>query len=140
MRPDSRLYQCANCNKQCVICSDCDRGNIYCSNNCASIARRKSCIAANQRYQKTFQGKRLHAARQRRYREALKQKVTDHGSNAQVKSVLLEPVKNEAEKHDLAHVVVTLRCCCCQKIVPNHLRRDFIQQHRRKSALSANTS
>lgn len=140
MKRDARLYQCVSCHKQCLICSECDRGNIYCLDGCADIARRKSCRAANQRYQNTSRAKTLHAARQKRYRNNLKQKVTDHGSNKQPQNALLRKVKNEAEEVVFIHESEALRCCCCHKVVPSHLRRDFIQQNRRKNTHSANTS
>lgn len=130
MKLSARLYQCTYCHKQCLICSKCDHGNIYCFDGCADIARRKSCRAANDRYQNTFQGKVCHAARQKRYREGLKQKVTDHGSNNQPKNALLITVKNEARMAVFSHDSEMLRCCCCNKIVSSYLRHDFIQQHR----------
>jgi hypothetical protein len=79
MENTARLYNCARCHRQVVICSDCDRGNIYCHGGCAEMARRASLRAAGQRYQQTRQGRLTHAQRQHRYR-ARRQKVTHQGS------------------------------------------------------------
>jgi len=140
MNTTARLYLCALCHKHCVICSACDHGNIYCFDGCADIARKESCRAANQRYQNTFQGKSKHADRQRRYREGLKQKVTDHGSTPNPKNALLYSVENEADIAVLPQDFTQYHCCCCHQAVPSYFRRHFIQQSRRKNTKAANTS
>ena len=71
----ARLYNCARCHCQVVICGRCDRGNIYCP-NCAPVAFRESHRRADAEYQKTDRGKQNHKARQQRYLE----KMTDKGS------------------------------------------------------------
>ena len=38
----ARLFLCAGCRMQVVICSCCDRGQIYCAGDCARRARRHS--------------------------------------------------------------------------------------------------
>ena len=80
MKDCARLYHCARCRRQVVICRDCDRGNHYCFNGCASQARTESLRAAGRRYQSTRQGRHKHAERQRRYRQRLADKVTHQGS------------------------------------------------------------
>src|SRR5437667_5795015 len=80
MEPSSRLYACMLCHKQALICSFCDRGQIYCSKFCSSIARKQSQKLSAIRYQKTLNGKLHHAARQARYRRAHKKIVTHQGS------------------------------------------------------------
>lgn len=75
----ARLYVCAGCRRQVLICSCCDRGQIYCPGDCAPRARRHSLRAAGRRYQTSRQGRLAHAARARRYR-ARDKKVTHHGS------------------------------------------------------------
>jgi len=76
-----RLYNCGFCAEQVLICSNCDRGNRYCSVHCRQDARRKSVALASSRFQKTPTGKRRHAKRQHEYR--LSKKVTHHSSIAQ---------------------------------------------------------
>ena len=42
MQSSARLFNCARCRCQVVICSHCDRGNIYCGKRCSQTARRQS--------------------------------------------------------------------------------------------------
>jgi hypothetical protein len=75
----ARLFLCAGCRIQVLICSCCDRGQIYCAEGCAQRVRRRAVKCSGQRYQNTPAGRRRHAARQARYR-ARDKKVTHHGS------------------------------------------------------------
>jgi hypothetical protein len=83
MEPTARLFNCARCRRQVMLCSHCDRGNLYCGRGCAQQARRESLSAAGQRYQRSRRGRFCHAERQRRYR-ARQQKVTHQGSPPRV--------------------------------------------------------
>ena len=82
-----RLFLCQRCRRQVLICSHCDRGQIYCSAQCAEISRREKHRRAEAHYQKTRRGALKHAARQQRYRKRQRQpqikpgqkKVTDQG-------------------------------------------------------------
>ena len=80
MEPVARLYLCARCRRQVVICSPCDRGQRYCGKDCAGTARDESLRAAGRRYQHTRRGRHRHAERQRRYRRRQREKVTHQGS------------------------------------------------------------
>ena len=80
MEPTARLYLCARCRRQVVICSHCDRGHRYCGAGCARAARAKSLRAGGQRYQNSRRGRHRHAERQRRYRQRQAEKVTHQGS------------------------------------------------------------
>ena len=80
MEPTARLYLCARCRRQVVICSPCDRGHRYCGAGCARTARAESLHAGGQRYQNTHRGRHRHAERQRRYRQRQSKKVTHQGS------------------------------------------------------------
>jgi hypothetical protein len=64
----ARLFVCARCRAQVLICSCCDRGQIYCAKGCAEEVRRQSVRAAGERYQATKKGRLAHAARQCAYR------------------------------------------------------------------------
>ena len=86
----ARLFLCAGCRMQVVICSCCDRGQIYCAGDCARQARRRAVQCAGQRYQNGGAGRRRHAARQGRYR-ARDKKVTHHGSPPPPADDLLTP-------------------------------------------------
>jgi hypothetical protein len=73
-----RLFSCARCRKQVLICSTCDRGNIYCSRACSHFSRQESVRQASRRYQRSPPGARNHARRQTAYRRRQK-KVTHQG-------------------------------------------------------------
>jgi hypothetical protein len=75
----ARLFMCAECHAQALICSCCDRGQIYCAGDCAARARRRTRRDAGRRYQTSRRGRLAHAERTRRYRVRCKN-VTHHGS------------------------------------------------------------
>ena len=64
---------------------------MYCSRECAGLKRRQSLRRAGSRYQKTFRGARLHAARQVGYRRRLSEEVTHHGSPINASYVIVNP-------------------------------------------------
>jgi len=75
----ARLFVCVGCRSQALICSCCDRGQIYCADDCASRARRGAQRDAGRRYQDSRRGRLAHAERARRYR-ARRKNVTHQGS------------------------------------------------------------
>jgi hypothetical protein len=77
-----RLLVCVRCRAQVLICSCCDRGQIYCAGGCARDARRQAQCAAGRRYQTSRRGRVNHAARAGRYR-ARQKNVTHQGSPPQ---------------------------------------------------------
>ncbi|MCP4288719.1 MAG: hypothetical protein GY792_30565 [Gammaproteobacteria bacterium] len=79
MENSARVFNCARCQRQVVICRRCDRGNIYCGSACSHRARCESQRTAARRYQHTHRGRLAHAQRQRRYRSRGR-KVTHQGS------------------------------------------------------------
>jgi hypothetical protein len=64
-----RLFACARCCVQVVLCRRCDRGQIYCGRRCSDTARREFQREAGRRYQRGRPGRVRHAARSRRWRE-----------------------------------------------------------------------
>jgi hypothetical protein len=88
IRDSFRFFLCARCKKQVVVCSHCDRGQIYCSTECSRIRRRETIRRAAKKYQEGGLGARNHARRQNRYRERLK-KVTHQGSAGAIPSHIL---------------------------------------------------
>jgi hypothetical protein len=64
-----RLLLCKLCRALILVCSCCDRGQVYCTGDCAKKTRRQSMREAGRRYQASKKGRLAHAARQRRYRE-----------------------------------------------------------------------
>jgi len=76
----ARLYLCVRCRQQVIICSHCDRGNIYCPDGCSEQSRSEKQKETAQRYQSSPNGRRLHAKRQQQYRQRQREKVTHQGS------------------------------------------------------------
>lgn len=85
----ARLYNCARCHSQVVICRHCDNGNVYCQ-SCAPVAELESHRRADAKYQQTERGRKNHKARQQRYLE----KMTDKGSRG---SLPASPSRANAE-------------------------------------------
>ena len=113
-----RLFVCAWCGCEVVVCSGCDRGQIYCGVDCAGQARRQTLRAAGRRCQQTRRGRRMHAARMSRYRAKLAQSsacvavgmpdegwpreiVTHHGSPAPPTDDLLPATTTAITSDDL---------------------------------------
>ena len=65
----ARRFVCARCRTPVLVCSHCDRGQIYCAAGCAATARRQSQREAGQRYQDSLPGRFKHAARSRCWRQ-----------------------------------------------------------------------
>ena len=65
----ARLFLCARCRTQVVLCSHCDRGNWYCGRACSRQAREASRRSAGQRYQDSHRGRAAHARRMRGWRQ-----------------------------------------------------------------------
>jgi len=57
MQNTARLFKCARCRAQVLICSRCDRGHIYCGRTCSQQARRESLRAAGRHYQRSRRGR-----------------------------------------------------------------------------------
>jgi len=123
----ARLYNCARCHHQVIICSHCDRGNVYCSGQCAKQSRLEKQQQANGRYQSTAKGKHCHATRQQHYRQRQKQKVTYQGSvdlalydlllaepegDKTVKKAAISPLLTDKS----AHVCHFCGCRCVQQL------------------------
>lgn len=69
----ARRYHCARCHQPVLICSYCDRGNIYCFDGCARAAEKERCKRNAKRYRDSAKGRRSTATRQRnnRLRQAM---------------------------------------------------------------------
>jgi hypothetical protein len=136
-----RAYCCARCRKRVLICSTCDRGNIFCSASCAALKRLESSRSAQMRYQFTFRGRIKHRARQRKYR-AKQKSVTHQGSKREATSAvsLQQPEAPEIVAIAEANCTASVerphrqkRCshshCChfCGQSWSNYLRSDFLK-------------
>jgi len=128
----ARLFNCARCGRQVVICSCCDRAQRYCAEGCAAAARLESRRKAGERYQHSRRGRLTHAERQRRYR-ARRQKVTHQGSPAPPPAALLVPESRaSAPPGESTGTPVTegLRCHFCGRVCGAFVRQGFLRQRR----------
>jgi len=123
----ARIFNCARCHSQVIICSCCDHGNIYCGPSCSQESRKKSHRASEKRYQDTYRGKLNHANRQKRYRERKQKIVTDHSSDEMHTNDLLQAVINEHENTTPSNEI---HCHFCGCICDSSLRTTFLAQSR----------
>jgi hypothetical protein len=68
-----RLFLCARCREQVVLCRRCDRSQRYCGQACSDAVRQDCQRAAGQRYQRSDAGRAKHAERSRRWRLSQKE-------------------------------------------------------------------
>lgn len=131
METSARLFNCARCSSQVVICSCCDRSNIYCCPECSQLARKRSLRDAGKRYQNSLKGRHKHADRQKRYRERLAKKVkivTHHTSPILPDNDLL-PQPSGQKKRLTQLITKTIYCHFCGRCCSPFLRFRFL--HRR---------
>jgi len=64
----ARRFVCVRCRAPVLVCSHCDRGQVYCAAGCSATARRQSQRDAGRRYQDSLPGRFHHAARTQRWR------------------------------------------------------------------------
>jgi hypothetical protein len=134
MRPSARLYHCARCHCQVILCRRCDRGNVYCTKGCAVEARTDSLRRAAERYRSTRRGRHNNAERQRRFRNRQREKVTHQGSRPLLGLVLLllalNTVQNRPEApRDDAQTGIYCHLCHCE--CAPFLRVDFLRSVQR---------
>lgn len=131
----SRRFLCVACRTSCIICSCCDRGNIYCAGDCARAARRQARIEAGRRYQTSRSGRLNHAARARRYRTRQK-KVTHHGSPATADDGPMPPASTQSAETDASPAGLlpgsTERCDWCGHACLPFVRLGFIRRRERR--------
>lgn len=138
MPQTGRMFVCAACRAQVVLCRRCDRGQIYCGRPCAAAARRAAQRAAGRRYQKGRPGRFAHAVRARRYR-ARSKIVTHQGSVTPVGGDLLPakvvvPVVIFVEPADVS---ASVSCTRCGAYCAAAVRLGFVRHHRRAPDQSA---
>jgi len=123
MENSARLFHCARCHHQVIICSDCDRGNLYCSRRCSRSARLESLRAAGKRYQTSLKGKHHHAKRQRRYRARIK-KVTHQRSLPPPRHDVLPPERRALSSSSATEDIL---CHFCHRRCALFLRLGFLR-------------
>lgn len=137
MPPSARLFLCARCRAQVLVCSRCDRGQIYCAEDCSQTSRRACMREAGRRYQLSRRGRFAHAERMRRYRS--RQKEVTHQASAGAAPDVLLPLNSATP--DTISVAAPLdepavpRCCFCHRACSSFvrigpLRRRVLRPHR----------
>jgi hypothetical protein len=121
----ARLFLCAACRTQSLICSCCDRGQIYCAGDCAARARHRALRAAGRRYQSSRRGRLAHADRTRG------KKVTHHGSPEPPGDDLLAPgsptIAGDAAFPEERPGTAS-HCHWCGRRCPAFVRREFLRR------------
>jgi len=142
MNEPGRMFLCGRCRAQVVLCSRCDRGNVYCGPACSQARRRESVRAAGRRYQDSRTGRFAHASRARRYRVRC-QNVTHQGSVATAADALLPavaalPPPLPCAANSVGVVtqpssapVPTARCSRCGAPRASAVRWGWLRHHRR---------
>ena len=128
MKNVARLYSCQRCNAQVTICRHCDHGNQYCM-ECAPIAHQEAKKRAAVRYQDSHQGRLSHAARQSRYRERQREKVTHKGSRSLRISDLLVNGRKKIKLPPIPTVgkySPLIFCDSCQNLCSPFVHIDFL--------------
>ena len=141
----ARFFLCACCRVQVLVCSHCDRGQIYCHDACAATTRKSLQREAARRYQCSRAGRFKHAARMRRWRErqaALAEKVTHQGSQDTPSDVVLPVIPSTQPCSAPISISCLLvpsahpsGCChwCCTHCVA-HVRLGFLRHHRESNS------
>ena len=138
MSVSARLYNCARCHNQVMICRYCDRGNLYCGGFCAHEARKESLRRSSALYQSSRRGRAANAQRQKRFRQRQREKVTHQGSTPDSPDDLL---RVEPDKHPTCHSrenafpETGIYCHFCKRACDPFLRNRFLRpqtRHRRK--------
>jgi len=131
----ARFFLCVRCRAQVLICSRCDRGQIYCADSCAQFARWERQREAGERYQTSHRGRVAHALRSGRYR-ARQKKVTHQGSPRQPPDDLVSSGsvviagKSLSPSHDVIPRGPASHCHWCRCHCPQFVRQGFLRRRR----------
>lgn len=75
-----RIFACARCQVEVLVCIGCDRGRRYCGSQCSALARRQAQRADGKRYQSSAAGSLAHARRSQRYRQRRRERLAQQQS------------------------------------------------------------
>lgn len=126
----ARLYICVRCGCQVLICSYCDRGNIYCAGNCSELSRKEKLKEAQKRYEETDKAKKAKAKRQQQYRQRQKEKATHQGSKTiRLYDLLLLELEKLKKKRKNSHFTNSTHYFChfCGIACSDFLRLFFLE-------------
>lgn len=134
----ARIFLCARCRVQVVLCSRCDRGNRYCSVACSGASRRMGQREAARRYQRSPKGRTAHAARSRRWRDQQRALapaacddagVTHHGSPAAEVDAPLPSCQAQASTTPVSATAPKFCRRCARTLLP-WVRQGFLRRRR----------
>jgi hypothetical protein len=126
----ARFFLCARCRAQVLICSCCDRGQIYCAGGCAGLTRRERQRAAGRRYQASHRGRVAHALRARSYR-ARQKNMTHQGSPAPPPDDLVLPGSAVTASEPSADARRwAWHCHWCGRRCSRFVRQEFLRRRR----------
>ena len=144
----ARRYHCARCNQPVLICSNCDRGHIYCFNGCRELARKERCQRNAKRYRSSERGRRNNAQRQSDYRQRQRAPPmpvvtlstanftqTDTADNSAAEPGEIKIVTHRGSATPSASVVLpisansssSLNCNCCGEACSDYVRINFLR-------------
>jgi hypothetical protein len=129
-----RMFLCALCRSQVLVCRRCDRGQIYCTQGCAHDARRDHQREARRRHQATPRGRAMHAERNRRYR-ARASRVTDQGPAHEPETGPWRGLQGSAAPSDpssSASPSAPRRCHFCGRPAASFIRLSALRPRRRR--------
>ncbi len=129
MERSARLYHCARCQKQVLLCRHCDHGQIYCHSLCSALSRSERVRQTKRRYQQTLRGRTKHAARQKRYREKIAKikKVTDQGSVQCMPCDEVATSSHLKKNTFISRIDTDLKCDFCGCALSPLLRSHFLK-------------
>jgi len=142
MQRAGRLFLCARCRDQVLLCSQCDRGQQYCSRACSSLSRRERRREAARRYQSSRGGRLKHAARAACWRERVRRlrqggthaavdKVTHQGCSQRPAgaSLLGCDTPSACESTIVADLAnhTALACRRCTQLLVPHVRQGYLR-------------
>ena len=115
-----RLFLCARCRAQVLICSHCDRGHRYCAEGCSWQARRQSQREAGRRYERTRDGRFARAERNRRYRKRIK--IETHQGSPRHRSDGVVVMTSTVVVRQSPALGANRRCHWCGRLCPDAVR------------------
>ena len=135
----ARIYTCACCAAEVLICPACDRGQRYCGKACREQARRVAQRSASKKYQSTRAGKVNHARRQGRYRERGRQtqrEIVTHQGSQEVRADDLLQSRLDDMASAARQSVPGRTCRWCGRPVTGVVRRGWLRHAAFEQALA----
>jgi len=107
-----RILACGWCETPSVVCQECDHGQRYCCEECSKLGRKRSLRSAGNRYQRSFEGAKKHAARQAAYKMREREKVTHQWFPENDSPVIVESAEREESQPAVLQEEPLKPLCC----------------------------